>query len=117
MAQDRSQRPLEDEEPDPQASVSPAELAEVKAIMGSFAKTGRSFKLYSKNNEIIVKFIGELYDKITAFLEKRDSIVFSIRPTQFLYSEEAVYENDDRQESFAFKLYKDGVRQLAFYQG
>ena len=113
---ERVQRPAEEEE-DPQASVSPAELAEVKAIMASFAKTGRSFKLYSKNNEMIVKFIGELYDKITAFLEKRDSIVFAIRPTQFLYSGEPVYENDDRGESFAFKLYKDGVRQLAFYQG
>ena len=116
MAQDRAQRPQEQEE-DPQASVSPAELAEVKAIMASFAKTGRSFKLYSRNNEMIVKFTGELYDKITAFLEKRDSLVFAIRPTQFLYSDEAVYENDDRSESFAFKLYKDGVRQLAFYQG
>lgn len=116
MAQDRAQRPDEDES-DPQASVSPAELAEVKNIMASLAKTGRSFKLYSRNNEIIVKFIGELYDKITAFLEKRDSLVFAIRPTQFLYSEEPVYENDDRSESFAFKLYKDGVRQLAFYQG
>lgn len=105
------------EEQDPQASVSPAELAEVKAIMASFAKTGRSFKLYSRNNEMIVKFVGELYDKITAFLEKRDSIVFAVRPTQFLYSDEAVYENDDRGESFAFKLYKDGVRQIAFYQG
>lgn len=114
---DRVQRPADDEEEDPQASVSPAELAEVKAIMASFAKTGRSFKLYSKNNEMIVKFIGELYDKLTAFLEKRDSIVFAIRPTAFLYSGESVYENDDRSESFAFKLYKDGVRQLAFYQG
>ena len=54
--------------------------------MASLAKTGRSFKMYSKNNEMIVKFVGELYDKITAFLEKRDSIVFSVRPTQFLYS-------------------------------
>jgi len=110
-------QPSENDEQDPQSVVSPAELAEVKAITASLAKTGRSFKLYSKNNEIIVKFVGELYDKITAFLEKRDSIVFAIRPTQFLYSDEAVYENDDRQESFAFKLYKDGVRQLAFYQG
>lgn len=107
----------EEEEQDPQATVSPAELAEVKAIMASLAKTGRSFKLYSKNNEMIVKFVGELYDKITAFLEKRDSIVFAIRPAAFLYSGEPVYENEDRQESFAFKLYKDGVRQLAFYQG
>lgn len=106
-----------DDEKDPQASVSPAELAEVKAIMASLAKTGRSFKMYSKNNDMIVKFVGELYDKLTAFLEKRDSIVFAVRPTQFLYSDEVVYENDDREESFAFKLYKDGVRQIAFYQG
>jgi hypothetical protein len=107
----------DEQEQDPQATVSPAELAEVKAITASLAKTGRSFKMYSRNNDIIVRFIGELYDKITAFLEKRDSIVFAIRPTQFLYSDVAVYENDDREESFAFKLYKDGVRQLAFYQG
>src|SRR5687768_10634187 len=102
---------------DPQASVSPTELAEVKAVMNSLAKTGRSFKLYSRNNEIIVKFTSELYDKLTAFLEKRDSIVLMIRPHQFLYANEPVYENDDRQESFSFKLYKDGVRQLSFYQG
>jgi hypothetical protein len=105
------------EEIDPQAQVSEAELAEVRAIMASFAKTGRSFKLYSRNNEMIIKFMGELYDRITAFLEKRESIVFTIRPHQFLYSGQPVYENDDRQESFAFKLYKDGVRQVSFYQG
>src|SRR5687767_3367992 len=104
-------------ENDTQATVSPAELAEVKNVMNSLAKTGRSFKLYSRNNEIIVKFTSELYDKLTAFLEKRDSIVLMIRPHQFLYANEPVYENDDRQESFSFKLYKDGVRQLSFYQG
>ena len=110
--------PPEAEEPiDPQAEVSPAEIAEVKSIMAAFAKTGRSFKLYSRNNEVIIKFIGDLYDKMTEFLEKRDSLVFTIRPHEFLYSGEPVYENDDRQESFAFKLYKDGVRQLSFYQG
>src|SRR4051812_14721509 len=104
-------------EPDPESEVSPAELAEVTQIMNAFAKCGRSFKLYSRNNEMIVKFTGELYDKMTAFLEKRDTIVFTIRPTQFLYAGQAVYENDDRGESFAFKLYKDGVRQMSFYQG
>lgn len=100
-----------------EVEVSPAELAEVKTIMNSFAKTGRSFKLYARNNEIIVKFTTELYDKITAFLEKRDSLVFIIRPTQFLYAKQVVYESEDRGESFAFKLYKDGVRQLSLYQG
>jgi hypothetical protein len=104
-------------EADPQSEVSPAELAEVTQVMNAFAKTGRSFKLYSRNNEMIVKFVGDLYDKLTAFLEKRESIVLTIRPTQFLYGGQAVYENDDREESFAFKLYKDGVRQMSFYQG
>lgn len=122
MAENRAQQPSKPgvEQPegsDTQANVSPAEVAEVKAIMASFAKTGRSFKLYSRNNEIIVKFTTELYDKITAFLEKRESLVFIIRPAAFLYGGVPVYENDDRQESFAFKLYKDGVRQLSFYQG
>lgn len=97
--------------------VPPAELAEVTQIMNSFAKTGRSFKLYSRNNEMIQKFTTELYDKMTAFLEKQESIVFTIRHSQFLYKGETVYENDDREESFAFKLYKDGVRQFSFYQG
>lgn len=105
------------DEKDPQSEVSPAELAEVTQIMNAFAKCGRSFKLYSRNNEMIIKFTGELYDKMTAFLEKRDTIVFTIRPTQFIYGGQPVYENDDRTESFAFKLYKDGVRQMSFYQG
>lgn len=99
------------------SEVSPAELAEVTQIMNAFAKCGRSFKLYARNNEMIQKFTNDLYDKITSFLEERESIVFTIRPTQFLYAKEVVYEQEDREESFAFKLYKDGVRQLSFYQG
>src|SRR3954469_3008603 len=78
------------QEPDPESEVSPAELAEVTQIMNGFAKCGRSFKLYSRNNEMIVNFTGELYDKMTAFLEKRDTIVFTIRPTQFLYGGQPV---------------------------
>ena len=108
--------PLAEEEPKG-AEVDPAELAEVQQIMAVLAKTGRSFKLYSRNNELIIKFIGDLYDKITAFLEKRESMVFTVRPAQLMYSGQPVYENDDRQESFAFKLYKDGVRQISLYQG
>lgn len=104
---DEEQRPL----------VDPAEVAEVQAIMHALVKCGRSFKLYARNNEMLLKFVNDLFEKLTVFLEEKDSLTLTIRPWEFLYGGETVYENDDRSDSFSWKLYKDGVRQLNVFPG
>jgi len=93
-------------------------VEKAKKIMFDMAKTVRSFNIYNKNNEAIQKFFNDLYDRICEFLDHEERVLsFRIRPESIHYIDEMVYENSNRDESIAVKLYKDGLKEIVFEQG
>lgn len=92
-------------------------IEHVKKLMFDLSKTVRSYTLYNQNNEAIKKFIQQLFENLTRFLEQEEVLNLRIRPETILYDDAIVYENNNIDESIATKLYKDGLKELVFQRG
>ena len=64
-------------------------------------------------------FFSSFIDELTQHLEHHTRRRFFVQRNQLFFREEVVYkpERDATGESFAFKMYSDGIRELTFHQG
>lgn len=99
---------------------SPADPGEAKSardLLMNIDKTSKASKIYLPNNPIIQKFLADLSRKFQEHLEAYDALALGVKQYQLLLGTQAVYANEDKQESLAFKLYRDGIRHISFYRG
>ena len=95
------------------------ELASVKRLLTLLDKTAKSRRTYGAANPVAQKFFQELFDGLTAHLATYSKLTFLIQRSELYFHGEVVYrsEQDSSNESVAFKLYADGIRELAFLEG
>ncbi len=93
------------------------EVKSAKEILQSLAKTSRTLKIYLSNNPIHKKFIDELLAKLEAHLLSYGPIRLRVKQFELYCSEQVVYENINRKESIAFRLFIDGMREISFHPG
>jgi hypothetical protein len=89
----------------------------VQLLLTRLATTARSFLLYDAHNEAVHRFIGLLLSSFQEVLKTEHSLPLTVQPFEILFTGEPVYLNRDRERSLAFRLYRDGVRQLTFRKG
>jgi hypothetical protein len=89
----------------------------VALLLTRLATTARSFLLYDPHNEAVHRFIGLLLSSLQEVLEAEQALSLSFQPFEVLFGGEPVYLNRDRERSLAFRLYRDGVRNLTFRKG
>ena len=96
-----------------------SELASVKRLLTLLDKTAKSSRTYGSANPVAQKFFQELFEGLTAHLATYSKLAFLIQRSELYFNEEVVYrsEQDSSNESVAFKLYADGIRELAFLEG
>jgi len=92
---------------------------QVAFILDSIAKTSRAFRFYAPNNQALQGFVSELDELFKSYFKKREALILHVRQYEFVWGEgnEAVYRDEDRESSFPFKLYRDGIRLLALKNG
>lgn len=93
------------------------EIRSAKEVVQFLAKTARTLKIYSPNNPVHQKFLSELREKFDAHLSVYDRLTLQVRQFQFVCGQEVAYENSNRSESLAFRLYIDGIREISFHEG
>lgn len=84
-----------------------------RAIIKCLARFIHGKKIYAKNNPTLTKFAKEFDKELRAFFEDHDELVLSIEKYRMKWNDEVVYENEKRDESIAFLLYKDGIGELS----
>lgn len=89
----------------------------VASLLNRLAATARSFLLYDPHNDTIQRFITKLLIELSAALEEEGPLQLQVEPLEIVFEQAAVYVNRDRERSLAFRLYRDGVRQLRFRPG
>lgn len=94
-----------------------AGLRRARAILKSLAKFIHGKKIYAKTNPNLDKFAGELEESFRRFFEHEEMLVLAVDQFALKWEEETVYENDKREESMAFLLFKDGVGEITFHTG
>jgi HEAT repeat protein len=95
------------------------ELVSVKRVLALLDKTAKSRRTYGAANPVAQKFFQQLFEGVTAHLNNYHKLAFLIQRSELYFDGEMVYqsEQDSSNESVAFKLYSDGIRELAFLEG
>ena len=95
------------------------EISSVKRILKLLDKTAKSNRTYGSTNPVAQKFSQQLFEELTGHLTTYVKFTFLVQLSELLFNDTVVYqtESDSGGESFAFKLYADGIRELSMYQG
>ncbi|HEY7515956.1 MAG TPA: hypothetical protein VIC87_15820, partial [Vicinamibacteria bacterium] len=89
----------------------------VAALLTRLAATARSFLLYDPQNEAIQRFLALLLDGFVSTLAEEGALTLTVLPMELVFEGHSVYLNRDRERSLAFRLHRDGVRELRFRPG
>jgi hypothetical protein len=95
------------------------ELTSVKRVLALLDKTAKSRRTYGTANPVAQKFFQELFEGLTAHLITYSKMAFLIQRSELYFNGEVVYQSEQGSgnENVAFKLYADGIRELAFLDG
>jgi len=93
------------------------EVQSAKEVVQYLTKTAKTLKIYLPNNPIHQKFINSLFEKLETHLVSYGPLRLRVKQFEFLCSGQQIYENLNRLESIAFRLFIDGLRELSFYPG
>ena len=78
----------------------------------SLARAARSFLMYDPGNEAIKIFLKRMHGDFQRYFHAHGVLPLGVRPFEMVVGREVVYLERDRERSLAFKLYRDGVRNL-----
>lgn len=109
-----SVRPVESaEEPQrlPDGPLHPGE------VIRALARAARCFLTYDARNQIVGRFIANYREAVDRSLQTHGALTFQIAPFDILWQNEAIYHEEDRERSLAFRLFRDGVRGMTLQPG
>jgi hypothetical protein len=92
---------------------SPHAVAANAAVL-ALTRAARSFTLYDPANKVVRTLIADYRDRFRAVLDAFGPLVLDIHPFELTLGREVVYLERDRERSLAFRLFRDGVRRIAF---
>ncbi len=87
------------------------------AALLALARAARSFSLYDAKNDAVRQLLADFKSKVEAVLKSFGALELEIQPFEFTARGETIYRETDRERSLAFRLFRDGVRRLAFQPG
>ncbi len=85
--------------------------------MRLLVKAQKTQRLYDGNNAVSERLAADLFERMTEFLAAEGEIQLVVLEFHLKFEEEVVYDSQDRNNSLAFLLYRDGVRRLSFHPG
>src|SRR2546427_833522 len=81
------------------------------------SKGMRATQLYLPNNPVYQRAVENIRTAFRQIWQATDDLIFDIGETEIRLEDNAIYSQDQRNESIAWTLYKDGVRSLTFKPG
>lgn len=95
------------------------QVAAVKQLLKLLDKAAKSARTYGTKNPVAQRFFQQFYDDLTNHLTQHARLSLLVQRNQLFFQNEVVYEpeRDATGDSFAFKMYSDGIRELSFHQG
>lgn len=94
------------------------ELTSVIQLLKSLDRASKNVRTFGQSNSVAKKFFDQFYTELTTHLSQYDVLTFVIQREGLIFKEELVYRSQtgEASENFAFKLYSDGIREIAFHQ-
>lgn len=91
--------------------------SQVAEMIRVVVKGLRALQMYLPNNPVYQRSVQSLQAAFAPVWEMTDEVVLSVVETDLIWEQEVVYEQEHRSESFAWLLYKDGMRILTLKKG
>ena len=85
--------------------------------MQVISKGMRATQLYMPNNPVYQRAVDNIRTAFRQIWQATDDLNFDIGETEMRWEDRSVYSQDQRNESIAWTLFKDGVRSLSFKPG
>ena len=95
------------------------EVPAIKQVLKLLDKSAKSTRTYGANNPVAQRFFQQFYEALTQHLDQHSPLALLVQRNQLFFKEDLVYEPEREAsgDSFAFKMYSDGIRELTFHQG
>ena len=93
----------------------PDEVNKATGVLKYFDSAFSSIKLFPSDNPSVKKSIDSFYERITEFLDEYEKLIIIIEEFSFSYKGETVFQEEEKQNSLPFFFFKDGMRELTFY--
>ena len=103
--------------PHSEKKIDPAELGKIELLFKYFDTAFSAMKLYPPGNPSIEKSVAFFTDKLKEFLNEYGEMRIGIGEFSFFYKGEKAFQDEEKKRSLPFFLFKDGMRELAFYKG
>lgn len=85
--------------------------------MQVISKGMRATQLYMPNNPVYQRAVDNIRTAFRQIWQATEELNFDIGETEMRWEDHSVYSQDQRNESIAWTLFKDGVRSLSFKPG
>ena len=85
--------------------------------MQVISKGMRATQLYMPNNPVYQRAVDNIRTAFRQIWQATDDLIFDIGETEMRWEDNSIYSQDQRNESIAWTLFKDGVRSLTFKPG
>ncbi|MBU6433897.1 MAG: HEAT repeat domain-containing protein [Nitrospirae bacterium] len=94
------------------------ELTSVIQLLKSLDRASKNVRTFGQRNSVAQKFFDQFYTELTTHLTQFSVLTFVVQREGLFFKEKLVYgsQSGDTSENFAFKLYSDGIREIAFHQ-
>jgi hypothetical protein len=90
---------------------------DVTQIILGLTKSFKAMQMYGMNHSSFRHFFGPFYEKTEEYLRGHNEISFKIEKFQIVHIDQVVYKEEEMDMSIAFRLFKDGIRNISFLSG
>jgi hypothetical protein len=91
--------------------------SQIEDLMQVFLKALRATQLYLPNNPVYQRAVDNLRGAFRQVWQATDDLHLDVSEDSLRWEESVVYHQEQRTESIAWTLFKDGVRSIAFRPG
>jgi HEAT repeat protein len=100
--------------PVPELALPPAQVEELMQLL---SKGMRATQLYLPNNPVYQRAVENIRNGFRQIWQATDDVALDVGETDLRWEDNVVYRQDQRSESIAWTLFKDGVRSVSFKPG
>jgi hypothetical protein len=86
-------------------------------LVPQMIKTIKALQMYGKSHPSYRTFFAPFFLKISEFLKEYSELGLKIDRFTIAYADKVVYDETEKDTSISFRLFRDGIRNITFYEG
>ncbi len=89
----------------------------VEELTTEFAKSIKAAQIYQSTHPTFKNFFNQFYQNLMLYLKSNYKLTLQIERYSIRYENIVVYEETEKDISIAFRLFRDGIREIRFLDG